>query len=315
MNRKLGVTIGLLIVLSFVGFIGINIFKNTFDKDATIENIAEAIQEENIKYLKDYIEVEGYNEPLSDKYLAEIVTLLRDNDVHKNIQMYIEDSDSSLSLEYKGKEKFFFDKYTLALGRYNLDVESNMAGCKVYIDDVVVGEFDKNIYDTYTLGPIAMDGSISLLAKAEINGETYESDIYAVIENNYNYDLYIDYEEIDLEYEIHQLMENYQYNMVESINWVNFSYVEPFLKEGSPLMDSQKNLVERLGNDGIAEELISYVIHEIYEVSDNLYETVVTEDHNIYYLNGDSKQVSNSWIYTIAREDNNFYMQDIRRAN
>src|SRR5690606_2814956 len=62
------------------------------------------------------------------------------------------DMSSNIYVKKDGKEKFFLDKYVLVLSPYNLLLESDTPGAKVFINGKEIGEID----DEYMLeyGPI-----------------------------------------------------------------------------------------------------------------------------------------------------------------
>ena len=405
MNRKLEILIGVVIVLALVLFIGIGIFNTVFDNEAIIGKIADAIDNNDIDYLKRHIEVEGIKkDSLTVDELTNIVETLKNNISRNSLKDYYENPQDNIYLKKKGKENILFDKYTLVLRPYSLSIESNIPGSEVYIDDEKVGVFDKgsnefnyenmlpgkhsikliykgeygdleqteeiicfnmsesevytNIYldgqyvdihsnienatlyindkdtkinlsDGYNLGPIPIDGSINIMAKANIDGEVYESEETSIYGYTSYYNLYIDYEESieevfeetaeviyqngDINGSITALMEGYQYGMVEAINNANYSYVQAFIEGGSPLSKSQVNLVKHLSSKGTTEKLMDYTIHDITEVSDNIFEVQVSEQHNIFYSSGTNDTVSNKWIYTVIKQGDFVYLRDLRK--
>lgn len=405
MNRKVEVFIGIAIVLSLAIFIGVNIFNTLFDSESTIDKIGQAIESNDIGYLKDRVEIEGIKDELTREELENIVDVLKDNILVGSLKDYYEDKDKNIYLKKEGKEKLIFDKYILVLKPYKLTVSTNIPGSKIYIDgkemgkisndssDIVFssilpgthkirllyeGEYSSiegeneiicfntnsdeiytdlylegeyididsnrkeaylyingkdtgiNLARTYTLGPIPTDGSINIAAKAKIEGDIYESDTVSIDEYIASHELYIDYvepaeEPIDeaVFYEsdekdndidkINNLMNNYQYGMVAAINNGDYSYVNSFIESGSPLETAQIKLVDNLSSKGTSEEFLNYTIHSINKISDNIFEAQVSESHNIFYSSGESKAVSNTWIYTVVKYGDSLYLRDLRK--
>lgn len=401
MNRKLEILIGIIILLVLVSFIGFNLFKSNFDSDIIITKISKAMEDNDVEYLKDYIEVEGHGQTLTQAEIMKILNVLKGNVNIYNLKSLYGSRKNSIYLKQEGKERFIFDKYILVLKPYDLTVRSNIDGVEVYIDEEKVGSFGEDLYefnyskvfpgthlvklvhegefgnieteeeitcfsttdnsayldlyldlqyveiasnrdeatlyingkDTgisltnwYKFGPVPHGSQIDIMAKAEIDGEIYESDEYSVNpESDYYYNLNIDYVEpveevveVDLgdgniDSKIRILMEGYQNGLIYAINNNEFVFVEAFIEDGSPLMKSQKSLVAHLNSKGTSEELMGYVIHDISHVSDNIYEAKVTENHKIFYSNGTSESISNTWIYTVVDYGGSMYLRNLRR--
>ena len=409
MDRKSGLVLGgiialILVVLILLIFVGWSIFNNVFGTDDSLEELSAAIESEDLAYLKDYIEVRGSSMPLTDEELGDIVSLLNDYNVQDELELYLESRENSIYLK-KDKEN---SKYILVLKPYDVEVESNLPGTKVFLDGEEIGKLkddettlilkslrpgyhivkllyegeyaqleneedilcfdpfndkfqlymdlggesveiksnedqaflyinDENtnisLHSYYFLGPVAMDGSVTISAKAVIDGKTYESEKIDIVSNRYKYELDIDTSEDTTEqkpinndknesvtvninsdhiYDIETAIDGYQYSLVAAINYADYTVVAPFIKAGSPLAKAQQDLVDDLSSQGILEELINYSIHSITKVSDK-YEARVSESHNILYPNGESKQVNNTWTYTLVRNHGSFYLTDIRR--
>ena len=409
MDRKSGLALGgiialILVVLILLIFVGWSIFNNVFGTDDSLEELSAAIESEDLAYLKDYIEVRGSSMPLTDEELGDIVSLLNDYNVQDELELYLESRENSIYLK-KDKEN---SKYILVLKPYDVEVESNLPGTKVFLDGEEIGKLkddettlilkslrpgyhivkllyegeyaqleneedilcfdpfndkfqlymdlggetveiksnedqaflynnDENtnisLHSYYFLGPVAMDGSVTISAKAVIDGKTYESEKIDIVSNRYKYELDIDTSEdtankdtvsvskekvsetIDNNtiHKIYDVIESYQYALIPAVNEGNYGYLYPYIDNGSQLMREQENLVEDLSSRGIQEELVSYNIHNIVKLSDNKYEARVTEIHDIYYPNGEVKQVTNSWTYTVVRKNGEFYLSNLRR--
>lgn len=401
MNRKLEVFIGIMILLALVLFIGFNIFKSNFDPDIVITKISKAMEDNDVEYLKEYIEVEGKGQSLSEAEIIKIVDVLKRNVNIYDLKSLYGSRKNNIYLKQEGKEKLIFNKYILVLKPYDLTISTNIGGVAVYVDDEKVGDIEEEDYefnysellpgthlvklvyegeygnietegeitcfstadnsayldlyldaqyveirsnrdearlsvngkDTeislaggYKFGPVPQDSEIYIMAKAEIDGNIYESDEYSVDPYyDYYYNLNIEYvepvEEVfvvdqsdyNIDGKIRTLMEGYQNRLIDAINNNEFVFVEAFIEDGSPLMKSQKNLVKHLNSKGTTEELIGYAIHDISKIADNIYEAKVTENHNIFYSNGTSESISNTWIYTVVNYGDNMYLRNLRR--
>ena len=249
-----------------------------------------------------------------------------------------------IKLLYEGKyahleeetEVICFDPYNnelylyMDLGGDKIEVTSNEDKAFLYVNDK---NTNISLHSSYTLGPVVMDGTITLSAKAVIDGKTYQSEKVDIVNNRYQYELDVNitdstadqktidnqdnvagpkgikYEDI---YDIQKVIDDYQYSLVAAINYRDYTFVAPFIQAGSPLEKAQIELIEDLSSRGILEELIDYNIHNITKQS-NKYEARVTETHKILYPNGESKQVNNTWTYTLIQSNDEFYLTDIRR--
>lgn len=204
-------------------------------------------------------------------------------------------------------------EYFMDLGGSYIEISSNIDDATLYINDK---NTNIKLRDNYNLGPITTDGSISIQAKVEIDGKIYESEKYFIDDSLYYYELYIDYVEgpdEQLLQDIRTLINNYQYGLMDAINFNNYNYVAPYIENNSPLMNSQIKLIEHLNSKGTQEELLSYEINNIIEVSDTIYEVHVLEKHRIFYNNDTTDEVTNQWIYTVVVDNYSLHLRNIRK--
>jgi uncharacterized membrane protein YvbJ len=110
---------------------------------------------------------------------------------------------------------------------------------------------------------------------------------------------------------IHEVLGNYEKNIINAINNNKFSSVDPYLKKDSQLYKSQSSLVEDLSKRGIKEELVSYEIKEIKStVNEKQYKVSVNEKINIKYPN-ETKLKEFNWIYTVDINGNEIGLSEI----
>lgn len=170
-----------------------------------------------------------------------------------------------------------------------------------------------SLSEGYTLGPLPKGSSFKISANAEIDGENYTSKEVTINGEKDSYDLYIDHEQSGNYTEaITAVMDGYQHQIVKAINTNNYGQVEDYIEKSSPLMASQQDLIERLYLKGTTEELVDYTINDIEKLSNTIYEVDVTERHNIVYSEGNKKSVSNTWIYTVVKDGDTFYLRNLR---
>ena len=149
LSRKTEILIGFIIVVGLLAFIGVNVSNTLFDSDSMTDKITEAISEDDIEYLRGHIRVEGMKEDLSTEELELISRLLRENNYHLNLEDSIDETDKSIYVEKKGREKLIFDKYILVLKPYKLSINTNIAGSKVYIHEREVATVTKDLSEIF----------------------------------------------------------------------------------------------------------------------------------------------------------------------
>lgn len=147
MNRKLEITIGILIVLVFTLVIGKNVFALSTDESKGIDKLNKAIDNLDIKYLEKHIEIEDYSSPLSTEDIERIALLLKDEYI--NLNNYYNQRDSNIYVKADGKENLLFDKYVLVLKPYRLVLDADIEGAEVYLDGTKIGKIDDDHYFEY----------------------------------------------------------------------------------------------------------------------------------------------------------------------
>ncbi|MBU5292916.1 PEGA domain-containing protein [Anaerosalibacter bizertensis] len=396
MNRKVEIIIGILIVLTFVFILGKNILSFSFDSYDSINKLKEAVINEDIKYLKNHLEIENYESSLNNNDIKNIVAFLRNQYIiEDDWNEYLNTSNRNFYIKKSGKEKLLFDKFILVLKPYELILSSDTPGAIVYIDGKEVGKIDKknyefkynpilpgqhkiklkyegkyaklekerelgffnetereihynielepnyiNIYCNYpeaklfvnnkdtgktieeidVFGPVTLDGSIYLQAILETKGKTFKSDkvpvddylceLFIEAENDYDNLGYSDsLESIDSIIDEHML--SYCRSLANAVNNNDFKIVEPYLLKGSPLYNTQKNLVKNLNEKGIREELLYYDLLNIEKINDDTYEVTTYEAFNII-SNNNVEEKDYEWTYTVKIVEGQPYLANIR---
>jgi len=147
----------------------------------------------------------------------------------------------------------------------------------------------------------------------DTNGAFWNSFDKTVI--NHKPKLYMDYLDLDDSKikQIESTIENYEQNIITSINNNKFSYVEPYLLKGSNLYNSQKTLVSNLYKKNIREKLVKYEIYAIEQLSNSdTYRVYVLEEIAVKYPGKDYVNNNYSWCYTVKLDsDSKFKLSDI----
>ena len=120
-------------------------------------------------------------------------------------------------------------------------------------------------------------------------------------------------EEIVLsEHDAEDLLRGYCDAMIKAINENNFDAVAPYIFKNTEMYAQQKSLVEKCNAEGIKEKLSSFKLESLTKKLDTVWEAKVKESEIITYANGESKEKSFSWTYTIEYIESEFYLTGIK---
>ncbi|GAB2556317.1 TcaA NTF2-like domain-containing protein [Gracilibacillus alcaliphilus] len=104
---------------------------------------------------------------------------------------------------------------------------------------------------------------------------------------------------------------SYIENLVTAINSGDYGDVEAYIAAGSELETMQKDLVDRLYQKGITQEIVDYSINEV-DVDDANMATITTEETiTIYYQNGEQETQDYSWTYTVEKDGNSYKLSNL----
>jgi uncharacterized membrane protein YvbJ len=97
---------------------------------------------------------------------------------------------------------------------------------------------------------------------------------------------------------VQSTMDSYENGLINAVNDGNFNEVSSTLASGSPLYESQQQLVTKLFNAGTKESLVSYQITS-YKDNQNGTCTITTHEQvQITYSNGKTATKDYDWVYT-----------------
>lgn len=102
------------------------------------------------------------------------------------------------------------------------------------------------------------------------------------------------------EEDVKAMVSGYVNAMVSAINNGDFTLVQKFLKENSPIYDQQKKLVSKLYSKSIKEEFLLGTIETKYNSTKNIIQADIYEKHKIIYPSGKIEYVDNFYIYDIT---------------
>lgn len=109
---------------------------------------------------------------------------------------------------------------------------------------------------------------------------------------------------------ISQVTEEYVYQLVEAINSNDYDKVSPYIQDGSALEEMQRDLVARLYDNGVTQEVISVSISNIEEDGDNWIVTT-NEEIKVMYESGDEETNSYVWKYTAVQDGDDVVLANI----
>ncbi|WP_042143495.1 zinc ribbon domain-containing protein [Paucisalibacillus sp. EB02] len=109
---------------------------------------------------------------------------------------------------------------------------------------------------------------------------------------------------------ISQVTEEYVYQLVEAINSNDYDKVRPYIKDGSALDDMQQDLVARLNDNGVTQEVISVSITNIEEDGENWIVTT-NEEIKVIYESGEEETNDYVWKYTAVQDGDDVVLVNI----
>ncbi|QGS69452.1 hypothetical protein CV093_17675 [Oceanobacillus sp. 143] len=114
----------------------------------------------------------------------------------------------------------------------------------------------------------------------------------------------------DLNSDVEETTLNYIYQLVEAINANDYDIVRPYIKDGSSLNTMQQDLVDRLNESGMTQEVISASVSNIEE---NNGKWIVTTDETIKltYESGDEETKDYTWNYTVEQVEEGVVLTDM----
>ncbi|WP_053218247.1 zinc ribbon domain-containing protein [Virgibacillus senegalensis] len=249
---------------------------------ALIENMSEDLMAD-FKNELDYRQVEDYI------YTKETTKLEMDTD---NFSL-ISTEDGLLSTVYlkeTGKEGFYYQADDPQL----TEEESYLIYELVYQDDnwVVTSK------DGTWIDPSNFEQAVNIIEepvsiKLDNSTETAEAD-----------------DESDTEEALKEVYDSYLGGLIAAINNGDYSEVEPFIKAGSELETAQRDLVKRLSEKNIVEELQDYDFVG-YETDGSYYVLDTTETIKINYQDGTSEVQDYQWKYTAVKDGDQYKLTTI----
>jgi uncharacterized membrane protein YvbJ len=119
------------------------------------------------------------------------------------------------------------------------------------------------------------------------------------------------------DFNISEVVANYERLLIYAINNNDFSAVEAVLIPDSKLYNLQKKLVQNLYSKKVQEKLIEFNIEEIQKKEDEgIYKVFVNEKIGIKYSDKKVFETKEfNWIYTVEESNEKFALSDIQEWN
>ena len=98
--------------------------------------------------------------------------------------------------------------------------------------------------------------------------------------------------------------------LVKAINAGDYSKVASTIQSGSSLEGMQQDLVKRLNEDKITQEVVDKEVTSV-EKDGDVWKVKTSETIKIIYSNGDEETKDYNWTYTVVEEDGNYKLSNI----
>ncbi|MEF3331029.1 zinc ribbon domain-containing protein [Oceanobacillus oncorhynchi] len=99
--------------------------------------------------------------------------------------------------------------------------------------------------------------------------------------------------------EIEAVVENYVDNLIWAINTGDYSIVEDYIATGSELDTMQQDLVERLYDSGLTQEIVSMSVEDVEEIDSETWEVTTSETIELMYASDETETEDYQWTYTV----------------
>ncbi|WP_040978698.1 TcaA NTF2-like domain-containing protein [Oceanobacillus jeddahense] len=111
--------------------------------------------------------------------------------------------------------------------------------------------------------------------------------------------------------EIKEVVENYVDNLVWAINTGDYTFVENYIASGSDLDTMQQDLVERLYDSGLTQEMLSVSVEDIEEIDSETWEVTTNESIELRYASGETEEEDYQWTYTVELTDDGYQLTNL----
>lgn len=112
--------------------------------------------------------------------------------------------------------------------------------------------------------------------------------------------------------EAREVLDKYIKTLPQAVNTGNYSYIEPYILDGSVLYGMQVALVDYNYEKGITERFIEYSVEKVVWINSTTCNIYTEEEYEISF-GGDSTYNEYEWKYTIVERDGRYYLTNLEK--
>lgn len=87
--------------------------------------------------------------------------------------------------------------------------------------------------------------------------------------------------------------------------------MENYIASGSDLDTMQQDLVERLYDSGLTQEMLSVSVEDIEEIDSETWEVTTNESIELRYASGETEEEDYQWTYTVELTDDGYQLTNL----
>ncbi|SES12589.1 hypothetical protein SAMN04487944_11937 [Gracilibacillus ureilyticus] len=171
-------------------------------------------------------------------------------------------------------------------------------------------------YASYNTLEVTIDSEYSTIEK--VDGETIRiltdyDEISLVRSSLEEADQYVQNMELEADKaEIEQLINGYLDEYIYAVNYGDTYYLDSHIDINSSFYDEQVNFINGLYDEGVYEEVLSFSVENIANISADVYNVTVNESYNIFYsVDATEEVVEYTSVYTVKRINGQFLITDL----
>ncbi|WP_194165517.1 zinc-ribbon domain-containing protein [Oceanobacillus sp. CFH 90083] len=141
----------------------------------------------------------------------------------------------------------------------------------------------------------------------DVSGEEFEGVVSEDADQDENSDSSEDADIADIE----SLVENYVYDLVDAINTGDYGQVAGSIASGSDFEAMQQDLVERLYDNDLTQEVISMSVEGVEELDSETWMVTTSETIELTYASGSTETEDYQWTYTVELTNEGFQITNL----
>ncbi|WP_080873050.1 TcaA NTF2-like domain-containing protein [Oceanobacillus timonensis] len=106
-------------------------------------------------------------------------------------------------------------------------------------------------------------------------------------------------------------VESYVYSLADAVNTANYNVLSSIILPDSNLESMQRDLVDRLSDDGLEQEVVDVSVDSIEEVDSETWEVTTSETIELIYESGNTETEDYQWTYTVVSTDDGYQLSDL----